>query len=147
MAASTTDTSAVDVAALSELEPGVPRVASVGRREIVLLLWDDEVFAVRNVCPHQSHSFAKGAGRAKVVRGCTVPGDVRVDVHEAMLKCPLHGWTFSVNDGICSTDPKFRVRSYPTTIRDGRVLVDMSARRSERGDTSHVSMTTTRGLR
>ena len=119
----------VDVAALNDLEPGLPLVASVGHREIVLLLWDGEVFAMRNVCPHQTHSFAKGASRAKVVRGCSAPGEVRVDAHEAMLKCPLHGWTFSVKDGTCSTDPKFRVRTYPTSVRDGRVLVDMSARR------------------
>ena len=119
----------LDVASLSELEPGVPHVTIAGRREIVLLLWEDAVFAVRNICPHQSHSFAKGASRPKVVRGCTAPGEVRVDGHEAMLKCPMHGWTFSVRDGVCSTDPKFRVRTYPTTIRDGRVLVDVSPRR------------------
>ncbi len=127
--AAATDTAAVDVAALSELEPGLPHVVRVGRREVVLLLWDDEVFAVRNVCPHQTHSFAKGSSRPNIVRGCSSPGEVRLDVHEAMLKCPLHGWTFSVKSGVCATDPRFRVRTYPATVRDGRVLVDMSARR------------------
>ena len=84
---------------------------------------------LEQVCQASPHSFAKGASRAKVVRGCSAPGEVRVDAHEAMLKCPLHGWTFSVKDGTCSTDPKFRVRTYPASVRDGRVLVDMSARR------------------
>src|SRR5881409_2414283 len=101
---------AVDVVGLDDLEPGVPLVASVGRREIVLLLWDGEVFAMLNGCTHQSHSFAKGDSRPKIVRGGCAAGNIRVDPGEPMLKCPLHGWTFNAKDGRCSTDGKFRIR-------------------------------------
>lgn len=121
--------SGVDVAGFDELEDGVPKIAKANGREIILVRWGDRVFALRNICPHQSASFAAGWARRKV---CSVLHDsasgsrewaLVIDEDEPVILCPWHKWEFHLANGRCTTDPRFRVRSYPTDVVAGRVYV------------------------
>jgi nitrite reductase/ring-hydroxylating ferredoxin subunit len=117
----------VDVAALAELEVGVPTVREVNGREVVLVRTEDSVHAVRNVCPHQSQSFVKGSVRPRLVGGARL-GDVVVD-GRPLLACPWHSWTFDLADGQCAVDPKLRIGVYSCQVQDGRVMIEVATAR------------------
>ena len=51
----------VDVGAAEEFVPGKARVFRISGREVLVLKWRDEWFGLRNVCPHQTETLAKGA--------------------------------------------------------------------------------------
>lgn len=113
-----------DVCAVADLKPHEPFAVRVGNAEIVLTMWRDKVYAVRNVCPHQGQSFVCG----NVVPQLTssVPGE-KVIVHDdhPVLLCPWHTWGYELETGRCVTEPTLRVRRYDVEVRDGRVLVDL----------------------
>jgi len=113
----------VDVGLASALLEGHPTVVRAGNRELVVTKWRDQVFAVRNVCPHQSQSFELGLVSGRLIS----EGLGEFDAPEGVptLTCPWHGWQFEVGTGLCTTDERYRVRSYPTRIVNGRILVDV----------------------
>jgi nitrite reductase/ring-hydroxylating ferredoxin subunit len=113
----------IDVCGLAELEEGAPRIVVHGRREIAVARWGERVYAVRNICPHQSQSFACGTVRARL-HGAGA-GSVTVDEDDPVIRCPWHTWEFRLLDGTCTTDRQLRVRTYPVEIRDGRVLIEL----------------------
>ena len=80
-----------EVGRLEDLEHGQIRIVDLAGREIGLVRWDDQVFAVRNVCPHVTGP-ACGAVRARLTGGPT-PGTPTVDHDRPMLVC---GWLRSM---------------------------------------------------
>jgi nitrite reductase (NADH) small subunit len=71
------------VAALSGLPEKKGRMVLVADEEVALWKVDGKVYAVNNLCPHQ-HAPALHIGH---LSGLTV-------------SCPMHGWTFSLLDGM-----------------------------------------------
>jgi nitrite reductase/ring-hydroxylating ferredoxin subunit len=116
------------VAKLSELDEGVPFPVVAASRKIVLVKWHGEVFAVRNICPHQSATFNAGCAHHRIVGERTGESswDLAVADGAPVVVCPWHNWEFDLGTGYCTTDERFRVRAYTTEIRDDDVLVDMS---------------------
>lgn len=113
-----------DVCAVSDLEPNKPLAVRVGTAEIVLAKWRDEVYAVRNTCPHQGQSFVCGTIGPRLTS--TVPGaELVADDRNPVLMCPWHTWGFDLKTGRGVSEPTLRVRTYPVEIRDGRILVDI----------------------
>ncbi len=106
----------------SDLRPDEPIVVTVDGREIVLVQTGDEIFALRNICPHQGQSFMSGVVRPQL--SCADPdGPVTVDPGNPALLCPWHTWGYSLRDGQCTSDPRFRVASYDVSVEGDRVLV------------------------
>jgi 3-phenylpropionate/trans-cinnamate dioxygenase ferredoxin subunit len=112
-----------DVCSVDDLEPGRPLLVRVEGLEVVVVRVADEVFALRNVCPHQGASLAQGYVRPRYSSASADSLSVEVDRSQPVLVCPWHTWTFSLRDGRCLTDPRSRVRSYAATVEDGRVLL------------------------
>lgn len=99
----------VDAAALDELPDKGFITRTVGEVEIVLCRLEGEVFAVENLC---SHAFSRFDGG-------------RLRGHRLM--CPLHGACFDIRSGESFGPPAMRpIRSFPTHVEGGRVLVDLS---------------------
>jgi nitrite reductase/ring-hydroxylating ferredoxin subunit len=40
-----------------------------------------------------------------------------------IIRCPWHLWEFEIATGRCLVDARMRVKTYPTTIEDGWVVV------------------------
>ena len=112
-----------DVGSYSNLAEGVPTITKVSGREIVIIRWRGRVHAVRDVCPHQSHSFVNGRVQSRIVSS-GVPGHVDVRSNQPVLICPWHAWTFALDDGRCTHDPRQRIRRYEVVIENDRVLVE-----------------------
>ena len=85
------------------------------RLRVAIFRVGDEVYAIDDVCPHQSASLGRGR-----IRGCVVA-------------CPSHGFLVDVTTGRCPTNELQRVRSFPTQ-REGdmvRVIVPPRPRRPQ----------------
>lgn len=135
----------VDVCAVADLEEGTPHIVQVpGGRTLVIALWRGQVFALRDVCPHQSQSFHCGTVDGRL-RGTARPGEVAVDDRDPVVRCPWHTWEFRLIDGSCTTDPTLRIRTYPVTVSDGRVTVDLDV--SGRRDAALSGMSSDWGSR
>jgi nitrite reductase/ring-hydroxylating ferredoxin subunit len=118
----------IDVGSVDDLKHGVPAVVRLEGREVALVRWGDEVFAVRNVCPHQSESFFTGFARRDYVID-RVGGEIALGPEDQpVLICPVHNWKYRLRDGQCGVDERLRVRTYAVTVTDGRVLVDVDAK-------------------
>jgi 3-phenylpropionate/trans-cinnamate dioxygenase ferredoxin subunit len=114
----------VGVLPAAELVEGVPRVVAVGELELGLLLWRNEVFAVRNICPHQYAPVCKGYAMPLIVADRT--GQIAVDEDRPVLVCPWHQWEFDVRTGgVVAGERHFRLRTYPARVEAGQVLVDV----------------------
>jgi nitrite reductase/ring-hydroxylating ferredoxin subunit len=117
----------LDAGALDDFAPGVGVVREFRGRKIIIIRFKDELFALRNVCPHQTQSFEGGRVHYEFDADGE-PGQLRVKRDEPVIACPWHAWTFSLRDGHCTVDAKLRVKTYDVKVVDGRVLVDEARR-------------------
>lgn len=95
----------VKVAHLAELSNRRGRLVRVGGREIALWRVDGRVYAIDNVCPHQHFSMLHQG---------TLNG--------ILLTCPMHGWTFSLEDGRATTG-NGRAKTYQVKVEGGSVFL------------------------
>ena len=99
----------VRIAAADRIPVREGRAAFVGGREIAIFNLGDGFAAVDNRCPHQGGPLADGI----VANGAIV--------------CPLHAWKISLRTGAVERPSGMGecVRSYPTRVEAGVVLVEL----------------------
>jgi nitrite reductase/ring-hydroxylating ferredoxin subunit len=119
----------VAVGSVANLPEDQPTTINVDGRPIVLIRSGEQVHALRDVCPHQTQSFADGVLHREFV--AVRPGEMGLG-SEPVIACPWHHWEFSVTTGRCVADPRFRVRVYDVVIEDGNVFVETSAKKGDR---------------
>lgn len=79
-------------------------------RALVLVRFNDAVFALENRCSHGDSTFEKG----------------RVRAHK--LLCPLHGGIFDVRDGSVIGPPAMKpLPTFPVRVVDGVIEVDLGS--------------------
>ncbi len=100
---------AFKVALLHQLKPRQGRVVWAGTTKIALFLIDNQVYAIKNFCPHAGGSLGTGPVRGLVV------------------SCPRHAWGFNVQTGACLHNPAFAVQTYPVEVRGQEVWVEAPA--------------------
>lgn len=100
----------VRVAALEECRGnGCVHAVIADGLEIVLVKWDDEIFALEDRCSHQDFPLSEG------------------EVDDGKLECVYHGAKFDVRSGRAVQLPAIRpVKTYPVEIRKDEVFVDLS---------------------
>ena len=103
----------------------------VAGRSIAVVRWRGRVFAVRNVCPHQSQAFVKGVVRPAAVSERA--GEIGYDEDRPVLACPCHHFQFELGTGKCLVDPALRIKAYRVEVESGKVFLDLGDR-SEAGD-------------
>jgi nitrite reductase/ring-hydroxylating ferredoxin subunit len=108
-----------DVGGVEDFADGVPKLVCVNAREVVVVKWRTGLFALRNVCPHQSQRLHTGTVRREV----TASVDGELAFGEPVLVCPWHNWPFALRTGHCTVDPHKRVRSFEVRVERGRVIV------------------------
>lgn len=113
------------VGRLDELTDSRPLALTIDGRPIGVCRVGDKVYAFRNLCPHRRAPLACGT-----VEGTMLPvhraGEFNYGMEGQVLRCPWHGWEFSIETGenlFCESDT--RVKTYPVSVRDGDVYVDL----------------------
>jgi nitrite reductase/ring-hydroxylating ferredoxin subunit len=114
------------VGKLSAFPEGRPVPVEVDGRSLVVVRWQEEVFAVRNICPHQSQALTLGQVHGEIRATGTV-GEIELDTTEPVIVCPWHTWEFRLRDGRCVRDASQRVKSYATEVRGDSVFVEVQS--------------------
>lgn len=112
----------VDVGALEDFPEGSLAEATLSRRTIGILRRNGSVYAFASRCPHMGGPMCQGRLLPRL-DGPTA-GNVARRGDELVLACPWHGWEFDISSGEAIANPRYRVRTYPAWVQDGRVLVD-----------------------
>ena len=100
----------IRVTAVENLPLREGRAVTLGDREIALFNLGDRVLATDNQCPHQGGPLCDG-----IVTGESVV-------------CPLHAWKVNLASGLVERPTHGKdhcVRTYPTRIQDGIVVVGL----------------------
>lgn len=111
------------VGAVEELPPGSRRLVETDRYSIGVFNVHGEFYALRNLCPHAGGPLCVGR-----IAGTTVASEPyeATWVRECeILRCPWHGWEFDLTTGATITEPVRNVPTYPVSIVDGTVVVDV----------------------
>jgi nitrite reductase (NADH) small subunit len=110
-----------DVGAVDDFAEREVKLVQAGRRDIGIVRWDGQVYAISNVCTHQRGPLCRGTLSGWLT--ASAPGTMEVDDDTPVLACPWHGWEFDVRSGRALWDERYAVRTYPVTVEDGRVYV------------------------
>jgi nitrite reductase (NADH) small subunit len=134
----------VDVGSIEAFPEGTFRIVVVGGRELGILRWGSEVFAVRNVCPHLGGPVCAGTV-APELQAATGGSRLELDPSRPTLACAWHRWEFDIRSGRMLVDPSMRLKTYPATSdEEGRVVVDLPGRQGQQTRESAGSSPTSR---
>lgn len=99
----------IEVAQLSEIEPGTSKVVEVDGHDIALFNVDGKIYAVENSCPHKQMAVDSG--------------EVTQEGGKNILMCPSHGWTFDLDSGACTNNPGKKIGCYGVKVDNGRIFI------------------------
>lgn len=87
----------------------VPRVSGkkirVNGKSIALFKHKNNIYAIRNSCPHQGADLADG------------------HISESKVVCPLHRWKFNFEDGAFTGNENIRIPTYQTKVKNNDVYI------------------------
>jgi 3-phenylpropionate/trans-cinnamate dioxygenase ferredoxin subunit len=105
-----------------EIPEGRAWPVRAGGRDLLIVRWRDELFAVRNVCPHMSCSMARGRVVARAASSTV--GEMGTDDDRPTIQCPWHNYDFDLRTGRCFSDRSLRVKTYRVTRDGDRLIID-----------------------
>ncbi|QFY43950.1 nitrite reductase small subunit NirD [Candidatus Methylospira mobilis] len=94
------------IAALDEIPRQGARVIETGHGDIaVFRTLSDQVFALRDHCPHQGGPLSQGI------------------VHGEKVTCPLHNWVIELNSGVAVAPDEGCAQRYAVKVEHMQVFV------------------------
>lgn len=97
-----------DVGPLADIPAqGARTVAHPEGRIAVFRTVDDQVFALRDACPHKGGPLSEGI------------------VHGRSVTCPLHNWVIDLGSGAAQGPDEGCTGTIPVRIEDGRVFLGL----------------------
>jgi 3-phenylpropionate/trans-cinnamate dioxygenase ferredoxin component len=101
------------VCPLSALVAGTALRVELPSADVAVVRVGDEVFALEDVCSHAEYPLTDG------------------DVDDSTIECAFHGSRFDLRTGKSLSPPATQpVRTYPVTVIDGDVYIDMETESS-----------------
>jgi len=93
---------------LTDLEEAVPRCIEVEGKKLSLVLLNERIYALDDICSHEDVSLSEG----------------EVDIDECALECWKHGSLFSLETGEALSLPATKsVKTYEVRIIDNDVVL------------------------
>ncbi|HHI92353.1 MAG TPA: nitrite reductase small subunit NirD [Gammaproteobacteria bacterium] len=100
----------IEVGTIDDIPVLGARVVSTADGNIgVFRTADDEIFALRDECPHQKGPLSQGI------------------VHGNQVTCPLHNWNIELDGGEAVAPDEGCTASYPVKIEDGKIFLSLVA--------------------
>jgi 3-phenylpropionate/trans-cinnamate dioxygenase ferredoxin subunit len=98
-------------------------VVQVGRRSVGVFNVDGRLYAVRNSCPHHGAPICMGQFGGTMLP--SAPGELSYGMENKVLRCPWHGWEYSIEDGssVGGIDRSRQV-TYPVSIEGDDVVIE-----------------------
>jgi nitrite reductase/ring-hydroxylating ferredoxin subunit len=118
------------VAGLGEIQPGKPKIVTVGNKEIGIFFEQSHYYAVLNICPHNRSEICKGRVTGTLLADCQ--GGYELQSDNLVLRCPWHHWEFHLDTGK-AVIPSVRQRMmvYPVKIEEQSVYIHISSGKDE----------------
>jgi nitrite reductase/ring-hydroxylating ferredoxin subunit len=118
------------LAPLEKLEGNNRLFIDIKGTEIVVLEHEGEVYAVRNLCPHQYGDVGEGMIERKIVADVPNVGEriqERYEPGKRVIRCPCHGWAFDLDSGDNIADPQNApgIQTYEATVEDGVIYIEI----------------------
>jgi nitrite reductase/ring-hydroxylating ferredoxin subunit len=113
----------MDIGAADEFSERQVRIVEVAQRQIGIVRWQGDFYAISNVCSHQGGPLCRGVLSARL--DAVEPGNLALDPSTPVLACPWHGWEFDLRTGRAILDPALRVRTFTVRVAAGRVLLEL----------------------
>ena len=100
----------VEVVALEDIPVLGSRVveADVGTDIALFRTTDDEVFAIRDACPHKQGPLSQGI------------------MHGSSVTCPLHNWKIDLASGSALGADEGCTNVFPVKVEQGKVLLNLT---------------------
>jgi nitrite reductase (NADH) small subunit len=99
----------IDIGTISDIPRQGARVVRTADGDIaVFRTADDEVFALRDKCPHKGGPLSQGI------------------VHGRRVACPLHDWKIHLDSGLAVAPDEGCAARFPVSVADGRVLLSLT---------------------
>jgi len=113
----------VCVGTVKDLPPGARKIVQLGSASVGVFNVKGSFFAIRNYCPHEGAELCRGklSGTNEPTDQC---GEYCWGREGMILRCPWHAWEFDLETGVSIFDEKFRVKTYSTSIRDGKLWIE-----------------------
>ena len=98
-----------EIVSLEDIPKLGARVIDAGDLKIaVFRTSSNEVFAVKNACPHKQGPLSEGI------------------VHGSTVTCPLHNWKIDLASGEALGPDEGCTNTYPAKVENGMVFLDLS---------------------
>jgi len=113
------------VAKSSEFSELKPIFVDLDGSRVAVYQFRGKYYAYANQCPHQAGPACEGIvignSEAEILGG----GRVREYSSEDNMNivCPWHGVEFDLKTGVCRADPRYRLRSYQTIVKDDEISI------------------------
>ena len=99
----------IEIGTLADIPRQGARVVRAADGDIaVFRTLDDEVFALRDKCPHKGGPLSQGI------------------VHGKRVACPLHDWKIHLDTGLAVAPDEGCAARYPVKVEGGRVLLSLT---------------------
>ena len=95
------------VCTTNDLKDGEGRPFTISGKPIAVFKQNGQFFAIDNTCPHMGGPLGEGL------------------LEGEEITCPWHGWQFSIRTGAHVSIPGVKAKTYPVTVKDGEVFVDV----------------------
>ncbi|MEN8169811.1 MAG: nitrite reductase small subunit NirD [Pseudomonadota bacterium] len=96
----------IEIGNLEDIPRLGSRVVDNGGKEIAIFRTkEDQVFALRNKCPHKGGPLSEGI------------------VHGTKVACPLHNWNIDLESGEAQAPDKGCTRKYEVKVQNGLIML------------------------
>lgn len=100
----------IDIGSIEDIPMRAARLVKTNQGCIaVFRTATNKIFALDDKCPHKGGPLSNGIQ------------------HDESITCPLHNWVFDLNTGEAQGLDEGSVRTYPTKIEDGRIMMPRTA--------------------
>jgi nitrite reductase (NADH) small subunit len=127
----------VDVGSINDFPAGNPRIVRVSGRELGIVRWGNNFYALENSCPHQQGPLCLGTVHA-MLTGDASTGQLERNIEEPVLACAWHGWEFQVRSGRNVVEPRLRAHVHSVSVVSNRLLVSPERSPAEPADGEKV---------
>lgn len=98
----------IEIVALEDIAKLGSRIVKTETMDIaVFRTADDQVFALRDACPHKGGPLSQGI------------------VHGTSVTCPLHNWKIDLASGEALGPDEGCTNVFPCKVEDGKVYIDL----------------------
>ena len=98
----------IDIGPISDIPRQGARVVRTPDGDIaVFRTADDEIFALRDRCPHKGGPLSQGI------------------VHGKRVACPLHDWKIHLDSGLAVAPDEGCAARFPVNVVDGKILLSL----------------------